>query len=111
MLKFTLPLIAICLVGLAALGCQNQEANVTANRVHAETWVKNTLPGYTLVGFNSATLDTDNDGYVSTDITVRKDRTDELRLIQLDCPTASNPGTLQLGDGCKFKSAPFESKF
>ncbi len=74
---------AIALILITVSGCQNQEANVEGSRESAEAWVKNTLPGYTLTGFNTATLDTDGDGYVQADITVQKNGTTELRLISL----------------------------
>ena len=92
-------------------GCQNQAENVSANREHAEKWVADMLPGYTLAGFSSATLDSDGDGYVTVDITVQK--ADVLRLIQLDCPTAGEmmPTTGQRGQACKFKQTPLDNHY
>jgi hypothetical protein len=97
-------------VGIMAVsGCQNQAVNVAANREMAQEWVTETLPGYTLAGFSSSTLDTDGDGYISVDITVRKG--DELRLIQLQCATRGEFLKLQKGGGCKYHQMPFDSKF
>lgn len=92
------------------IGCQNQSANVSANKEHAESWVANSLPGYRLVGFNSATLDTDGDGYVTCDITVTRSVGSTIKLIQLSCPTTGNI-TLQKGEGCKFVQMPFNPDF
>lgn len=93
----------------AVTGCQNQAANVTANRSNAEQWVKSTLPGYELIGFNSATLDSDGDGYITCDISVRK--SEDIRLLQLDCPTTGNPFSFQKGGGCKFKQSPYHDVY
>ena len=111
MRKLLSLLLVVALMPFALAGCQNQGANVSANRTNAEVWVQNTLPGYTLAGFSSATLDADNDGYISVDITVKKHGTSELTLLQLDCPTAGKPLTIQKGDGCKFKQMAFTPKF
>ena len=94
---------------LSLVACQNQVANVSANRDHATKWVDETLPGYTLSGFSSASLDVDGDGYVTVDITVEKDGV--LRLLQLACPTAGNLTTLQVGQSCKFENAPIDNRY
>lgn len=109
----TLCCLVLLFVCFFAVGCtQNQQMNVSANKEHAKTWVQDTLPGYVLVGFTTATLDTDNDGYVSCDIMVKKESTGEMRLISLNCPTASTDmGQVQIGGGCKYKEMPFDSKF
>lgn len=98
-----------CIVALSLIACQNQTANVSANRENATKWVAETLPGYTLAGFSSATLDVDGDGYVTVDITVEKDGV--LRLLQLACPTAGNMAALQVGQSCKFESAPLDNRY
>lgn len=110
---FTLLLVLLVAgVALACSGCQNQASNVVGARSTAEDWVKNTLPGYELVGFNSATLDGDNDGYVSADITVRKiGTTTPLKLLKLQCPTQGQFLQIQKGQGAKFDSMPFNPNF
>lgn len=101
----------IALLAITASGCQNQQANVEGSKESAEAWVKNTLPGYTLTGFSTATLDSDGDGYVQADITVQKNGSTELRLITLYCPTQGGALAIQKGSGAKFGSMPFESRF
>lgn len=96
-------------VVLLLLGCQNQTENVAANRDNAAQWVADMLPGYELSGFSSASLDSDGDGYVSVDITVRKG--DVLRLLQLQCPTAGRVLDLQVGRACKFDSTPLDNTY
>lgn len=106
--KLLIALIAVATVALTT-GCQNQAANVAANRENAQKWVDETMPGYTLAGFSSATLDTDGDGYVTVDITVKKG--ESLRLLQLQCPTRGEFMKIQKGDGCKYHQAPFNNEF
>ena len=101
----------LCLSIIMVTGCQNQTANVVGSRESAEKWVENVLPGYTLAGFNSASLDSDGDGYVTADITAQKKGTNELRLIRLQCPTQGIFLQVQHGSAAKFDSMPFESKF
>lgn len=96
-------------VVLLLVSCQNQGANVAANRTNAEKWVADTLPGYQLSGFSSATLDSDGDGYVTVDITVEKDGV--LRLLQLGCPTAGQMMELQVGHGCKYEGSPLDNRY
>lgn len=109
---FSILLLAtVCALSFACMGCQNQGANVSANKQHAEAWVTGSLPGYEMVGFNSATLDQDGDGYVTVDITVRKPNTTNLKLIQLSCPTAGKFLQIEKGQGCKFSQMPFNPDF
>lgn len=110
---FTLLLVfLVATVALACSGCQNQATNVVGDRSTAEDWVKNTLPGYELVGFSSATLDQDGDGYVSADITVRKiGTTTPLKLLKLQCPTQGQFLQIQKRQGAKFDSMPFNPNF
>jgi hypothetical protein len=113
-MKKILPLIALVVFAFALIGCQNQAVNAAGSRESAEVWVKNTLPGWELVGFSTATLDTDADGYVSTDITVRKEGTNgPLKLLSLQCPTQGVVGSMpwQKGQGAKFHSMPFNPDF
>lgn len=85
-------------MAVALVGCQNQTANVVGAQSSAEDWVKGTLPGYELVGFNSVTLDQDGDGYVSADITVRKiGTTGPIKLLKLQCPTQGQFLQIQKG--------------
>ena len=107
-----LALFAVAAITFACTGCQNQSANVVGAKSTAEDWVKNTLPGYELAGFNSATLDGDGDGYVSADITVRKvGTTAPLKLLTLQCPTQGAFLQIQKGQGAKFDSMPFNPDF
>lgn len=103
----TLPVL-VC--ALALTGCQNQALNVAGSRESAEEWVRTTLPdGYRLVKFSSATLDTDEDGYVTADILVtRGDGWYEL--IQLDTPTRGTL-SLQKGGAAKLKMIPYNNRF
>jgi hypothetical protein len=107
-MKALLPL--LLLATLALTGCQNQAMNVAGSRESAEEWVKTTLPdGYRLVKFSSATLDTDEDGYVTADILVtRGDGWYEL--IQLDTPTRGTL-SLQKGGAAKLKMIPYNNRF
>lgn len=107
-----LSLLFALVIGVALTGCQNQAANVVGAKSTAEDWVKNTLPGYEMAGFNSATIDQDGDGYVSVDITVRKiGTTSPLKLIQLQCPTQGVFLQFQKGQGAKFDSMAFNPNF
>lgn len=107
-----LLVLLVATFAFACSGCQNQVANVVGARSSADDWVKNTLPGYELVGFNSATLDQDGDGYVSADITVRKiGTTTPLKLLKLQCPTQGQFLQIQKGQGAKFDSMPFNPNF
>lgn len=94
----------------ALTGCQNEAKNVAGSRESAEEWVKTTLPdGYRLVKFSSATLDTDDDGYVTADILVtRGDGWYEL--IQLDTPTRGTL-SLQKGGSAKLRHIPYNNRF
>lgn len=96
---------------LALAGCQNQAANVEGSRALAQKWVEETLPGYKMTSFSSATLDTDDDGYVSCDITVSNDGAKTMHLIQLDCPTMGKPLAVQKGGGAKLKMIPYNNLF
>lgn len=100
----------VATLGLA--GCQNQRANVEGSRDAAVAWVNEVLPGYEIVGFISATLDTDEDGYVTADITVRKKGTDgPMKVIQLECPTKGILLQWQKGGAAKLKMIPMNNEF
>ena len=97
---------------LCLAGCQNQRANVEGSRDTAVTWVAEVLPDYEIVGFSSATLDTDEDGYVSAEISVRKKGTEgPLKLIQLECPTKGILLQWQKGGTAKLKMVPMNNEF
>lgn len=101
----------MALLGVA--GCQNQLANVEGSRDAAERWVAAVLPGYEMVGFSSATLDTDEDGYVTAEVTVRKkgDPNAPLKLVQLQCPTKGILMKLEKGGNAKLAAMPFDNSF
>jgi hypothetical protein len=103
-------MIGLVAASVALAGCQNERINVAVSRATAEQWVKDVLPGYRLVGFSSATLDTDDDGYVTADITVTKDGK-TLRLIQLSAPAHGKMLEWQKGDSAKLHQVPFQSEF
>lgn len=108
--RIGLALVAAASLGL--MGCQNQAANVEGSREAAEKWVADMLPGYEMVTFSSATLDSDEDGYVTADITVRKKGTQEpLKMIQLETPTKGIILQLQKGQGAKLKQIPYNNEF
>lgn len=103
------PLVALAVLGLA--GCQNQTANVEGCRVASEAWVRDTLPdGYRMAKFTSATLDTDEDGYVTADVLVTRDGK-TFKLIQLGCPTMGDPTAIQKGGSAKLEQIPYNNTF
>lgn len=91
-------------------GCQNQAANVAGSREAAERWVAETLPdGYRVAKFSSATLDSDDDGYVTAEVLVTRGD-GKYRLIQLQCPT-QGVMRLQKGGTAKLHQIPLDGTF
>lgn len=102
---------ALVASSLLLAGCQNEGVNVEGSRDAAQRWVSTMLPEYELVSFSSATLDTDDDGYVTAEITVRRKGTKgPLRLIQLECPT-QGVMRLQRGGNAKLRKIPYNNEF
>ncbi len=105
-------IIAFSALALVLTGCQNQAANVEGSRDSAVKWVADVLPEYELVSFSSATLDTDEDGYVTAEITVKKKNGQgPLKLIQLECPTKGIILQFQKGGTAKLKQIPYNNEF
>ncbi len=103
-------LLSLTAASILMAGCQNQAVNVEGSRAAAEKWVAETLPdGYRMVKFSSATLDTDDDGYVTAEVLVTRGD-GKYRLIQLQCPT-QGVLKLQRGGSAKLHQIPYDSTF
>lgn len=109
-MRFLQALVAASILFVSLAGCQNQRANVQGSRAAAEKWVSDVLPGYKIVGFSSATLDTDDDGYVTAEITV-SNGSGKGYMIQLECPTQGKLLELQRGGGAKLRQIPYNNAF
>lgn len=108
----SLPILGLVVASaLLGLGCQNERANVEGSRAAAERWVADVMPeGYSVVGFSCATLDTDEDGYVTADVMLQTPDGDHL-LIQLDTPTQGLVMDIQKGDSAKLHQIPYNNRF
>lgn len=90
-------------------GCQNQTANVTLSEAEARIWCAKMLPDWQIVAVNSASMDTNGDGYVSCDVALKKDGV--TRIIQLDCPEQGDPLQIQKGQNAKYKNSPMQNNW
>ncbi len=98
--------IVICILSLlacvSALGCSS--AGKADNE--AKEYVAKMYPGWTVQGVNSMDYDTNDDGYISSDVTIKNDTTGEIKALQLECAKKNLIGN----SGCKQKAIPISGK-
>jgi hypothetical protein len=87
-------LVMISLIAFLAVGCSSSgKATEGANE-----YVSKLYPGWTVEGIVAKDFDTDQDGYVSTDVRIKNPTTGEEKMLNLDCAKVGS-----FNSGCKQK--------
>jgi starvation-inducible outer membrane lipoprotein len=103
-MKRTLSLltcIALAVISCVALAGCSSAPKATEG---AKEYVTQMYPGWSIQGVVAKDFDSSGDGYVTTDVSIKNDKTGETKIVSLSCAKA-----FSLNSGCKLRAGVMQN--